>query len=203
MANAAEVSALNRIKLHLLGELSPLATPLNYFDESNPSPSESSNSQSSSVSLNHYFTDLFEFDSKPQIIDLQTPKTLTSAQKKPQLNRKPSLLIAVPKKTEWIQFGSPDPNPVMAAPENLPQKNHYRGNVERKRRREEEEVVVEERKPVVKKEKITEQDVSCFREMPLTPSMWTGFWDSDVKDIFNVPPLSPLSPFGFSPLVAV
>lgn len=89
MANAAEVSALNRIKLHLLGELSPLATPLNYFDESNPSPSESSNSESSSISLNHYFTDLlepeiefplFEFDFKPLIINLET---LISIEKKP------------------------------------------------------------------------------------------------------------------------
>ena len=98
MANAAEVSALKRIKLHLLGELSPLATPQNKFDQTNPSPSESSNSESSSISLNHYFTDLlepeiefplFEFDSKPQVIDLETPKTLISAEKKPQFNRTP------------------------------------------------------------------------------------------------------------------
>ncbi|KAK1325971.1 Ethylene-responsive transcription factor 5 [Acorus calamus] len=32
-------------------------------------------------------------------------------------------------------------------------------------------------------------------DCPLTPSSWSGVWDSDVKGIFNVPPLSPLSPF--------
>ncbi|PNX67112.1 hypothetical protein L195_g063368, partial [Trifolium pratense] len=61
------------------------------------------------------------------------------------------------------------------------------GNGDRKRCREEEEVV--EVKPVVKKEKIT--DVNCFKEMPLTPSAFTGFC------------LSPLSFFCLSPLVAV
>ncbi|XP_022156766.1 ethylene-responsive transcription factor ERF105 [Momordica charantia] len=30
---------------------------------------------------------------------------------------------------------------------------------------------------------------------PLTPSCWATVWDSDVKGIFNVPPLSPLSPY--------
>ncbi|KAJ4955785.1 hypothetical protein NE237_012568 [Protea cynaroides] len=29
---------------------------------------------------------------------------------------------------------------------------------------------------------------------PLTPSSWTAVWEGDVKGIFNVPPLSPLSP---------
>lgn len=87
-------------------------------------------------------------------------------------------------------------------------------NVEKKRRRqeEEEEVVVKEAKPVVvkkekltepgtkpvvvKKEKLTEPDeiVNYLRDIPLTPSSWTVVWDSDVKGVFNVPPLSPLSP---------
>ncbi|XP_012573648.1 ethylene-responsive transcription factor 5-like [Cicer arietinum] len=74
------------------------------------------------------------------------------------------------------------------------------GDGERKRCREEEEV---EEKPVVKKEKTMEFDVNCFKDMPLTPSTWTGFWDGDIKGIFSVPPLSPLSSFCYSPLVAV
>nr|AFX83950.1 AP2/ERF super family protein [Hevea brasiliensis] len=41
---------------------------------------------------------------------------------------------------------------------------------------------------------------------PLTPSSWKGFWDGEVKGIFNVPPLSPLSPhpsMGYSRLMVV
>ncbi|KAM1034339.1 hypothetical protein PS1_038029 [Malus domestica] len=61
-------------------------------------------------------------------------------------------------------------------------------SVEKKRRRQEHR---EDAKAVVavKKEKLT--------ETPLTPSCWMAFWDSekeDVKGVFNVPPLSPLSP---------
>ncbi|XP_047172384.1 ethylene-responsive transcription factor 5-like [Vigna umbellata] len=151
----------------------------------------------------------------------------TSLHKKPQLNRKPSLQISLPKKAEWIQFGKP---------ENQLEKKHYRGvrqrpwgkfvaeirdsnkrgsrvwlgtfgtaieaakannraafrlcgskaalnfpleagavdatvkaEGERTRRRQEEEV--EEVKLVVKKEKTTEQEVNCFREMSLTPKV--------------------------------
>ncbi|XP_047152215.1 ethylene-responsive transcription factor 5-like, partial [Vigna umbellata] len=42
----------------------------------------------------------------------------TSLHKKPQLNRKPSLQISLPKKAEWIQFGKL---------ENQLEKKHYRG----------------------------------------------------------------------------
>ncbi|CAI0383946.1 unnamed protein product [Linum tenue] len=39
--------------------------------------------------------------------------------------------------------------------------------------------------------------------VPLTPSSWKEFWDGEAKGIFSVPPLSPLSPYTFSRLMAV
>ncbi|XP_075642994.1 ethylene-responsive transcription factor 6-like [Castanea sativa] len=81
---------------------------------------------------------------------------------------------------------------------------------DKKRRRVEEEQVVEEVKVVVKKERVTEpvDAMSYLRDIPLTPSSWTAVcdWDSDVKGIFNVPPLSPLSPhpqMGYPQLMVV
>ncbi|KAF5732276.1 ethylene-responsive transcription factor ERF [Tripterygium wilfordii] len=64
-------------------------------------------------------------------------------------------------------------------------------------KRKAEETVVEmnkvvKREKVVLEEKEIEPALTC---QPLTPSSWTGVWDCDVKGIFTVPPLSPLSPY--------
>ncbi|KAK8586574.1 hypothetical protein V6N13_010163 [Hibiscus sabdariffa] len=64
----------------------------------------------------------------------------------------------------------------------------------KKRKGEEEE---EETDRSVKKEEVTETESVTTSGVCLTPSNWKGFWDSEeMKGIFSVPPLSPLSPFG-------
>ncbi|XWS36986.1 hypothetical protein CRYUN_Cryun19dG0004500 [Craigia yunnanensis] len=92
-------------------------------------------------------------------------------------------------------------------------------SVSRKRRREEEEQEESLESKVVKREEVTEEKVevmaaaketitvteSITTGVCLTPSNWTGFWDSeDTKGIFSIPPLSPLSPhFGYSRLAVM
>lgn len=50
-------------------------------------------------------------------------------------------------------------------------------------------------------------DRSLAADVPLTPSSWTAVWDcGDVKGIFEIPPLSPLSPhpsFGYSRVMVI
>nr|AFK37508.1 unknown [Lotus japonicus] len=74
-------------------------------------------------------------------------------------------------------------------------------NVGEKRIREEDKCVEESVtvKKQVKKGECSDPNngvsVSAATVCPLTPSLWKGFWDTDVKGtIFSVPPLSPLSP---------
>ncbi|KAK8513087.1 hypothetical protein V6N13_032340 [Hibiscus sabdariffa] len=77
--------------------------------------------------------------------------------------------------------------------------------MKRKREEQEEERSVES-KVVKREEQNTEVPESVTPGVCLTPSNWTGFWDSeDMKGIFSIPPLSPLSPhpFGYSRLAVV
>ncbi|XVF51819.1 hypothetical protein PTKIN_Ptkin04bG0214900 [Pterospermum kingtungense] len=88
-------------------------------------------------------SDVFEFESKPQIIDLTTPKSLYTKVKpqivdrsaaKPQVssssssqNRKRSLKISLPHKAEWLQFGKSDLTQSEPKNSNFEEKKHYRG----------------------------------------------------------------------------
>ncbi|KAL2454737.1 Ethylene-responsive transcription factor 6 [Abeliophyllum distichum] len=88
MATAAEVSALEQIRKHLLGEISPRE-----------------NAYESQISSSGYLIDFSDFSTsgciffeKNQVIDFTTQKAVNSN------NRKPSLKIELPavKKLEWI-----------------------------------------------------------------------------------------------------
>ncbi|XP_022776496.1 ethylene-responsive transcription factor ERF105-like [Durio zibethinus] len=113
--------------------------------------------------------------------------------------------------------------PLEAGKSNSAESELTEDSFSRKRRREEEEKEEEEslESKVVKREKVTEEKVVVTAEAKemltvtesvtpgvcLTPSNWTGFWDSeDMKGIFSIPPLSPLSPhpsFGYSRLAVM
>ncbi|XAR71832.1 hypothetical protein NMG60_11018268 [Bertholletia excelsa] len=91
------------------------------------------------------------------------------------------------------------PHEVGENPESDPQPENHR-----KRRREEEPAETE--KVVTKREK-SPDSTSSELFSPLTPSNWTAVWDpSNMKGIFDVPPLSPLSPhphMGYSQLMVI
>ncbi|KAI3469004.1 hypothetical protein Pfo_025667 [Paulownia fortunei] len=133
MANPAEVSAIERIRMHLLGEFSPCELD-NGASTSNSLTSSVSSSESDSLcsqfstcdsglSISDYFLDFQQTQlSPPPVIDLTTPRA------------KPSLRIEVPaavKKFEWIEFGgSSQANSVVEEEEEEEveeEKRHYRG----------------------------------------------------------------------------
>ncbi|PON65109.1 AP2/ERF transcription factor [Trema orientale] len=82
----------------------------------------------------------FEFESKPRIIDPRAHTSQSNSisfgfESKPQIlhrtssqsNRKPSLTISLPPKTEWIQFGAPNPQVSVQKPLAEEDRKHYRG----------------------------------------------------------------------------
>ncbi|GLT49132.1 hypothetical protein SLA2020_227100 [Shorea laevis] len=179
MAMPSQASnTLERIKLHLLGEFSPIGSfsePI--FSESSLQSQTSSSDSSIKVSdfggldTTDFFqftpnlspskgnvSDFFEFESKPRVLDLTTRRDHSSSyesnanalelQVKPQAidfttakpevpqklspeNWKPSLKVSLPKKSEWIQFGNPNPQPEKALPKarkpKAEESRHYRG----------------------------------------------------------------------------
>ncbi|CAA7024906.1 unnamed protein product [Microthlaspi erraticum] len=157
MATPNEASALFLIKKHLLDEFSPLPNLTSNRWMSESAASESNSDFFIFPSFDQTGFDFSEFETKPKIIDLVTPKFTESEiadfELKPvidsndsftfqstprvvsdsvsQSNRKPPLKIAPPNRTtEWIQFATGN-NP---QPKQLPvpvlaeeEKRHYRG----------------------------------------------------------------------------
>ncbi|KFK24042.1 hypothetical protein AALP_AAs42697U000300 [Arabis alpina] len=147
MATPSEASAISFIKKYLLDELSPLSTTVTnnpwMINESVASSSDSDFSffANDFPSFDQTGFEFSEFETKPEIIDLVTPKfefkplinsdvkeTNSFTFQSVNPNRKPPLKIAPPSRTttEWIQFATvnPKPEPVVVAEE---EKRHYRG----------------------------------------------------------------------------
>ncbi|CAL9225806.1 unnamed protein product [Arabidopsis halleri] len=146
MATPNEVSALFLIKKYLLDELSPLpsATTNPWMNESDFSIFRSPAQDLTSFHQTGF--EFSEFETKPEIIDLVTPKPeISDFELKPiidsqvkseiplesndsftfqsnprviiaQSNRKPPLKIAPPNRTKWIQFATGNPKPELPVP---------------------------------------------------------------------------------------
>lgn len=146
MATPNEVSALWFIEKHLLDETSPVATDPWMKKESSATESSSDSSsmlfQSSSSSFSP--NDFSEYECKPEIIDLDTPRFMdfisipfefdseisNQNQVEPEIQsqiRKPPLKISLPAKTEWIQFAPEITKPEVTKPVSEEEKKHYRG----------------------------------------------------------------------------
>ncbi|XP_058222115.1 ethylene-responsive transcription factor ERF105-like [Rhododendron vialii] len=159
MATADEVSALELISLHLLGEFSPVENSFfSDLSDISTSESESLSSQSSmgydspilapeylnfnevngtdffdsfhdSVMFEQNRTEFFEFETKPQAIDLTAVEPLISSSKS---SRRQSLKVDLPpvKKFEVLEFGQPE-KPIFAERSSsaaaAEEEKHYRG----------------------------------------------------------------------------
>ncbi|VVB12732.1 unnamed protein product [Arabis nemorensis] len=143
-----EASTLFFIKKHLLDELSPLSTAttnrwmINESDSTSDFSFFESFAHSDFPSFDQTGFEFSEYETKPEIIDLVTPKFTDSISVKEaetqfvsndsftfqSINRKPPLKIAPPSRTttEWIQFATvnPKPEPLVIAEE---EKRRYRG----------------------------------------------------------------------------
>ncbi|KAK3029825.1 hypothetical protein RJ639_038259 [Escallonia herrerae] len=153
MVTRDEVSALELIRQHLLDEFCPDESLDHLFTDectsnasSQPGSSCSASCGSSSLAISDYLnsnefehnvstwsttdfgfgenqSDFFEYESKPQVIDLISPKQISS-------ERKPSLKIALPpvRKFEVLDFTKPREQQVkVVATEGKEERKHYRG----------------------------------------------------------------------------
>ncbi|KDP39919.1 hypothetical protein JCGZ_03450 [Jatropha curcas] len=155
MATEAQLtSALELIEQHLLGDLlSPVSSScssstsstdssISISDYFNPNDTDDDFLQfeakpqfidlTTPKSFEFDSNSLFEFESKPQIpqsfgITQSNNKDFFDFDSKPQIqvNRKPSLKISLPNKTEWIQFAKSNQEPVQS--NSVEEKRHYRG----------------------------------------------------------------------------
>ncbi|KAG2302132.1 hypothetical protein Bca4012_060448 [Brassica carinata] len=154
MANPSEAYALRFIEKHLFDEVSPVSTDRWIIHESAATESSSDSSPTIFGSLAAPI-EFSEFENKPEIIDLSTPRFMDSISSpfefdsevsvsdfdltnsyqtgnqfepeiKTQSNRKQPLKISVPTKTEWIQF-NPQPEVTKPSQTIAEERKHYRG----------------------------------------------------------------------------
>ncbi|GLT91106.1 hypothetical protein SLE2022_090130 [Rubroshorea leprosula] len=155
-------SALELIEFHLFGELSPIGGfSGSIVSEAKPDVSSISKVDSECLGTSDFFefspnltsfpingSDIFEFESKAEFVDLTTPGNHDSRSEsnaaafefgvKPEVHtktssekRKPSLKISLPKETEWTQFADPKSQPDQALAKakkpKAEESRHYRG----------------------------------------------------------------------------